>query len=98
MTQLSQNQNVYCKISGLLHPMYTEPGEWSRDGMKRWIVTAIDLFSPQRCMFASNFPVDRVCGSYKAMADAVKSILAEHLSLGDVQAVLHDTACAVYRL
>jgi predicted TIM-barrel fold metal-dependent hydrolase len=31
------------------------------------VLTTIDLFGPERCMFGSNFPVDSLCGTFDAI-------------------------------
>ncbi len=53
-------ENVTCKLSGLAMPMQ------SMDAAKfaPWIEHAIDLFNVDRCMFASNFPVDGMHGTF----------------------------------
>ena len=52
--------NVVCKLSGIAMPMRTMDPEVYRP----WITHAIELFGPDRCMFASNFPVDGMAGTY----------------------------------
>jgi predicted TIM-barrel fold metal-dependent hydrolase len=47
-------------------------GEWSVDGLQRWVAGAIEAFTPARCMYGSNFPVDGICGSYKDIFTATK--------------------------
>jgi len=57
----------------------------------------IDQFGPRRCMFESNFPVDRVSCSYGVLWNAFKKIAARFT--GDEKAQLfHRTAARVYRL
>jgi L-fuconolactonase len=52
--------NVTCKLSGLAMPMQSmKPYVF-----KRWIEGAIERFGTDRCMFASNFPVDGMHGTY----------------------------------
>ncbi len=41
-----------------------------------WMMTALDLFGPQRCMWGSNFPVDKGSYSYGVGLNAVKRLLA----------------------
>ena len=62
-----------------------------------WMMTALDLFGPARCMWGSNFPVDK--GSY-AMGiglNAVKRLLSEG-SAKDRHDVLWRTAARHYAL
>lgn len=58
---------------------------------------AIDLFGPDRCMFASNFPRDRVAVSYGVTWNVYKRIAAGY-SDNERAAMFHGTAARVYRL
>ncbi len=51
--------NVMCKLSGLAMPL----GSMSVDAFRPWIEHAIAAFGVDRCMFASNFPVDGMHGT-----------------------------------
>ncbi len=57
----------------------------------------IDLFGPDRCMFESNFPVDRTACSYVILWNAYKR-LSQDYSAVERRALFHDTAERVYRL
>ena len=57
----------------------------------------IDCFGPDRCMFESNFPVDKVSCSYTVLWNAFKKIAA-NFSATEKAALFHDTAARVYRL
>ena len=50
-------------------------------------------------MFESNFPVDKVCLSYRVLWNAYKRVAAKMgLSETDKAAVFHDTAAKCYKL
>lgn len=57
----------------------------------------IDLFSPARCMFESNFPVDKGVSSYKVIWNAFKKI-AQTYSSAERHALFFGTANTVYNL
>jgi predicted TIM-barrel fold metal-dependent hydrolase len=57
----------------------------------------IERFGPERCMFESNFPVDRVSCSYAVLWNAFKRI-ASGASPAEKAALFHDTAARVYRV
>jgi len=57
----------------------------------------IERFGIHRCMFESNFPVDKVSYSYTVMWNAFKR-LTGGFSAGERAALFHDTAARVYRL
>ena len=92
LARLAEWPNVALKISGLGlagHP-------WRADD-NAWIVReAIAVFGPERAMFASNFPVDRLCGSYDAIIGGFKRLVADLPSTAQRQ-LFHDTAQRLYR-
>jgi L-fuconolactonase len=57
----------------------------------------IDHFGADRCMFESNFPVDKLSYSYTTIWNAFRRI-SKDLSPRDRAALFHDTAVRVYRL
>jgi len=57
----------------------------------------IDKFGPNRSMFESNFPVDKVSYSYHIMYNAFKRI-AKDYSASEKADMFHDVATRVYRI
>ena len=57
----------------------------------------IEQFGPSRCMFESNFPVDKVSFSYHVMYNAFKR-LSKGYSAAERADMFHDTAVRVYRI
>jgi len=57
----------------------------------------IEQFGPERCMFESNFPPDKVSFSYNVMYNAFKR-LSKGYSAAERAAMFHDTAARVYRI
>jgi predicted TIM-barrel fold metal-dependent hydrolase len=57
----------------------------------------IEQFGPERCMFESNFPVDKVSYSYVVVYNAFKR-LSKDYSASERAAMFHDTAARVYRI
>ncbi len=62
-----------------------------------WYLYTIEQFGPNRCMFESNFPVDRLSCSYPVLWNQFKK-LTKSFSPPDRAALFHDTAQRVYRL
>ena len=52
--------NVVCKLSGLAMPL----GSVRVDALAPWLEYAMAAFGVDRCMFASNFPVDAMYGTF----------------------------------
>ena len=106
MKALAGCPNVYVKLGGLAMPVngfdYHDdalPPTSSRmaEDWKPWFETCIGLFGPERCMFESNFPVDKGMCSYPVLWNAFKRIAAG-ASTAEKAALFHDTAARFYRL
>lgn len=104
--RLAQCPNVVVKLGGLLmavngfgfHKAAQPPtSDALVTATQDWYHTAIDAFSPQRCMFESNFPVDKVSTSYHVLWNFFKKIAAGY-STAERDALLCDNAMRVYRL
>ncbi|WP_051504621.1 amidohydrolase family protein [Robbsia andropogonis] len=70
MKLLASSPNVSCKISGLGMANW----KWAVDSIRPFVLDAIDAFGVERCMFVSNFPVDKRFSSYDAVFGAFKEI------------------------
>ena len=64
--------HVVCKLSGLAMPF----GSMAVDALAPWIEPAIELFGVDRCMFASNFPVDGMHGTLDELYSTFAAITA----------------------
>ena len=62
-----------------------------------WYHYIIDQFGPDRCMFESNFPVDKLSCSYTVLWNQFKKLTRAY-SFNERAAMFHDTAKRVYRL
>ncbi|HYA68439.1 MAG TPA: amidohydrolase family protein [Acidimicrobiales bacterium] len=63
---------VVCKLSGLAMPF----GSMRVDAFTPWLEYAIEAFGVDRCMFASNFPVDAMYGSFDELYGAFSAVTA----------------------
>ncbi|NRA10154.1 MAG: amidohydrolase family protein [Myxococcales bacterium] len=98
--------NVYMKLGGLVMP-WTGFGfeEAPKPPTSDEIVAvqgdyyrhAIESFGPERCMFESNFPVEKLTLSYHVLWNAFKKLAAEY-SEDEQEALFSGTATRVYRL
>ena len=66
-------------------------------GIAPFMNYCIEKFGPSRCMFESNFPVDKVSFSYNVMYNAFKRV-SQGYSASERAAMFHDTAVRVYRI
>ena len=106
VAELAACPNVVAKLGGInmavngfgwhkreLPPTSDELVAATRD----WYLHSIDVFGPGRCMFESNFPVDKLSCSYGVLWNAFKKI-AGGFSEAEKASLFHDTAKRVYRL
>jgi L-fuconolactonase len=106
IAEIARCDNVVAKLGGLAMPdngfgWHTGARPPSSDefvaAQGRYYLHVLDRFGADRCLFESNFPVDRLSLSYRTLGNAVKKML--HGATADERdAVLHGTASRVYRL
>lgn len=106
MKRLAQCRNVTLKVGGLGTAVFgfdltcrTAPPS-SRELADLWrpvIEPALEVFGASRCMFESNFPVDRSGAGYGVVWNAFKR-LAAGASAEDRARLFHDNAKSIYRL
>ena len=106
VSELAGCPNVVAKLGGLAMPVNgfgwhkreAPPGsEELAAQQKPYVMHMIEQFGPERCMFESNFPVDKASVSYTVLWNAFKR-LAAGFSEDEKAALFHDTAARVYRL
>ena len=67
------------------------------DATRHYYEYTLEHFGPERCMFESNFPVDKESCSYTVLWNAFKRLTAG-CSADEKARLFHDTAARVYRL
>jgi len=93
MAGLAPCPNVSVKISGI-----GVPGRpWTAAANREIVLTTIELFGPRRCMFASNFPVDGLCGRFADIYGGFDEITAA-FSAAERRALFRDNALRIYRI
>jgi predicted TIM-barrel fold metal-dependent hydrolase len=90
----AHTERVVLKISAVASS--ADP-HWTVDSLRPVVLTAIEAFAPDRCMFASNWPIDRLYGTYPRLVEAYREIVSG-LDPADRAAVLAGTAARVYSL
>ncbi|MBN9035802.1 MAG: amidohydrolase family protein [Rhizobiales bacterium] len=93
IAELAGASNISIKLSGL----WMVGRELTADEIRPVLETCLDAFGPDRCMFGSNFPVDRLCISFSKMLERYDEALVG-LSGGDVSQIFRRTAEVTYRL
>jgi len=83
---------VHCKISGLAMPLHS----MTADALRPWIEHCLASFGPERCMFASNFPVDAMHGTYDELYSGFSEVTAD-LDAATRDRLFADNAERLYR-
>ena len=106
VAQLATCDNIVAKLGGLAMPdngfgWHTAERPPTSDefieAQSRYYLHTIERFGPERCMFESNFPVDRFSLSYRTVWNAFKKLIAD-FTAAERDAMLRGTAARVYRL
>jgi predicted TIM-barrel fold metal-dependent hydrolase len=98
--------NIFVKLGGLGNPI--SGFDWHQravpptskelvDAMAPYYLFCVEQFGATRCMFESNFPVDKASYSYTVLWNALKR-MSSGLSKDERSALFHDTAVKAYRL
>jgi predicted TIM-barrel fold metal-dependent hydrolase len=106
ISALAECENVVAKLGGMVMPIngfgfhkndqpptsdaiLAATGDYYRH--------MLDCFGAGRCMFESNFPVDKQSCSYRTLWNAFKKLVTD-ASASEKAALFHDTAARVYRI
>ena len=106
MDELATCQNVVVKLGGInmdvngfgWHAQPRPPSSQElMEATRRYYEYTIEKFGVERCMFESNFPVDKLTCSYTVLWNSFKRLTAGY-SAHETAQLFHDTATRVYRL
>ena len=93
MKEFASLPNTYMKLSGFSMFKW----RWDEAEFIRWALAAVEIFGVERCMFGSNFPVDKLYVSYGDLFAAWNKV-ASHFSPSDGAYIAGNTAKNFYRL
>jgi len=93
MKKLAKCENVVAKISGL--GMFNP--NWTIDSTRIFVEKTIQIFGIERCMFASNFPVDKIFNSFDTYWNSFKEI-TKNYSENDKKLLFSSNAEKYYRI
>lgn len=85
--------NVAVKLSGYGMTDRT----WTADSMRQFVLSPIEWFGPERVMFGSNFPIDKLMADYDRLWNTYAELTAG-FSASERTAMFHDNAQRIYRL
>ncbi|WP_233835316.1 amidohydrolase family protein [Paraburkholderia sp. ZP32-5] len=106
VAELATCPNVFMKLGGLgmetsgFDHFHRDAPVSSAELAADWqpyIDTCIEMFGTARCLFESNFPADKQCGSYRTLWNAFKRVAAGYSST-EKHDLFYGTAASAYRL
>ena len=106
ITEIAKCENVIAKLGGLAMPdngfgWHLAPRPPTSDELvqaqQRYYLYTIECFGPERCMFESNFPVDRLSVNYHVLWNAFKKMAAGY-SEAEKHEMFYGTAERVYSM
>jgi Predicted metal-dependent hydrolase of the TIM-barrel fold len=92
LAMLATAENVVCKISEFT---MIDHG-WDADVVTPWIDACLETFGPDRCVFGTNWPVDKLYASYGDIVAAFETAM-QQLSDAERDAVMSGNAERIYR-
>ena len=93
MKKIAACENFVTKISGL--GMFNP--NWTIDSTKIFVEKTIEIFGIERCMFASNFPVDKIFNTFDNYWNSFKAITKDY-SENDKTMLFSSNAEKYYRI
>ncbi len=106
IAEIAACPNVHAKLGGLAMPDngfgwdrndHPPSSDEFQEAQRRYYLHAIECFGPERCMFESNFPVDRLSISYQVLWNGLKKIVTD-FSDDEKHALFYGTASRIYRV
>lgn len=93
MEQLAAERNIVTKLSAFGTFIHRNDPAFIRD----MVEMTVGIFGADRCLYGSNFPIEKLWTSYTALFDAFRAA-ASGLSQAEWDSIFNDTAARVYRI
>ncbi|MDY7396784.1 amidohydrolase family protein, partial [Aureibaculum sp. 2210JD6-5] len=95
MTAISKQENVYCKLSGMVTEADYE--QWTPNQIKPYMELVLNAFGSERILFGSDWPVCLVAGNYQKTKALVIDFIST-LSKAEQEAIMGKNAVQFYNL
>jgi predicted TIM-barrel fold metal-dependent hydrolase len=90
---MGRQSNIALKLSN--YGAYSPTRDAVED--RETLLTCIDAFGPDRCLFGSDYPVARRTMSFAALCDRFREVVAD-FTAAEQRAMFHDNAVRLYRM
>lgn len=78
MSRVARHENVFCKLSGMVTE--ADHSSWTPDHLRPYVEHVLNCFGEDRVMFGSDWPVCLLAASYAEVINALRTVVADHLS------------------
>ena len=95
MAALAQRKNVVGKVSGIV--AQCTPGKWTANDLAPVVNHTLEVFGPERVMFAGDWPVCTLGATYRQWVEALRQIVRQRPA-AQQRRLFHDNAVAYYGL
>ena len=95
MTSISKQENVYCKMSGMITE--ADYNTWTLEQLNPYMDLVLKVFGSNRIMFGSDWPVCLVAGNYKQVKEIVTNFVVK-LSDSEQRRIMGDNAINFYNI
>lgn len=93
MKRLAAEPSVFCKLSAFGTFVHKNDPTFIAD----MVHASVAIFGAERCLFGSNFPIEKLWTSYRALWEAFQAATAS-LSAAARQSIFNNTAARLYRI
>ncbi|MEO0327993.1 MAG: amidohydrolase family protein [Pseudomonadota bacterium] len=93
MKQLSARKNVYTKLSAFGTFIHRNDPQF----ISKMVKDTVKLFGPERCMFGSNFPIEKIWTGYSELLEAFKDATVG-MKKAEREQIFTGTAESIYRI
>lgn len=93
LRRAAQSENVWVKLSGL----GMSDHKWTVKSSRPWVLEAIDVFGPHRCMFGTNWPVESLYSDLERLVVSYREIL-QGLSAYEQECIFKLNAESFYEI
>ena len=93
LKKISDTENIYCKISGL----GMGDNDWTEASIRPYVETCIELFGVDRCLFATNWPIDSLWSDYGDVVSAYRNITLGY-SKSEIAKLFSENAQNIYQI